>query len=307
MARAFLFPGQGSQTVGMGKAVAEQFAVSRAVFDEADAALGFKLSALCFEGPESDLMLTANSQPAILTVSIAVLRALQETTGIVPAVVAGHSLGEYSALVCAGALSFADAVRTVRARGQLMQEAVPAGLGSMAAIGAAADVVDALCREAAEGQVLAPANYNTPNQTVIAGHKEAVQRAVTLAGSRQTAAKELKVSAPFHCALMQPAADRLKAELAKLHFTDAKIQVVGNVDAAAYTQSSGMADRLVRQVTSPVRWEASVRELVRMGVKEAFEIGPGRVLTQMLRRIDTAITGATCESPADIEGIAKRP
>ncbi|MCC6807544.1 MAG: ACP S-malonyltransferase [Deltaproteobacteria bacterium] len=303
---SFVFPGQGSQSVGMAKAVVGQSPAARRIFEEANTALGFDLMALCFNGPESELQLTTNSQPAILCASVALLRALEDRTGLTPSVVAGHSLGEYTALVCAGAFAFADAIRIVRLRGQLMQEAVPPGVGSMAAIGAAGDVADALCRDAAQGQVLSPANYNSPSQTVIAGHTAAVQRAVKLATDRRIAAKELKVSAPFHCALMQPAADKLKDALAKVTLQDAKIPVISNVDAVAYQRANEARERLTKQVTAPVRWEMITRKLGDMGVKALIEVGPGKVLTGLTRKIRQDIAAASCETPADLDALAAR-
>jgi [acyl-carrier-protein] S-malonyltransferase len=295
----------------MAKSAYDRFPAARAVFDEADAVLNFSLSTLCFSGPEAELQLTANSQPAILTASIALLRALQESTGFEPTVVAGHSLGEYSALVCAGAMSFADAVRTVRARGQFMQEAVPTGLGSMAAVKATLAEVEALCRDAAQSEVLAPANHNSPRQIVIAGHASAIARAVKLAGERGLACKELKVSAPFHCALMQGAADKLRAELAKVKLSDAKVPVISNVDAVAYQKAGDIIDRLVRQVTSPVKWDATVRELTRLGAKEIIEIGPGKVLSGLVKQCDPTLKSSSCESSSDVDALklasAKNP
>jgi [acyl-carrier-protein] S-malonyltransferase len=254
---AFLFPGQGSQKVGMGRALHDARPEARAVFDEADAALGFSLSKLCFEGPEADLTLTANAQPAILTTSIAALRVLEAETGLRPSVVAGHSLGEYSALVAAGALGLADAVRLVNLRGKFMQEAVPAGVGGMAAImGLDAAGVAAACAESAQGEVVSPANLNGGGQIVIAGHKAAVERACAAAKARGAKlAKMLAVSAPFHCSLMQPAADRLAAELSRVRFSAPRVPVVTNVEAAPNQDAGRIADLLTRQVTGSVRWE----------------------------------------------------
>ena len=294
MTLALLFPGQGSQSVGMGKSLSEASGPARTVFEEADRVLGFPLSKLCFEGPEEQLRLTANTQPAILTHSIAALADLrarfpEKLEGAVFA--AGHSLGEYSAGVAAGAFSFADAVALVRARGTFMQEAVPAGVGAMAAIvGLAPEAVDAACREAAQGETVAPANYNSPEQTVIAGHAGAVARAsegCLARGAKRAIA--LPVSAPFHCALMSPARDRMKPLLEATVFTDAAMPVVTNVDAAPETSGSKLRDALVRQIDSPVRWVETVQRLAREGVDRALEIGPGNVLAGLVRRIDKSI------------------
>jgi len=291
---ALLFPGQGSQVVGMGKALAEGSPAARAVFDRADAVLGFSLSRLCFEGPEEELRLTANTQPAILTHSIAALEDLrarfpERLAGA--AFTAGHSLGEYSANVAAGALSFEEAVRLVRERGRFMQEAVPSGVGAMAAILALAPAeVEAACREAAEGEVVAPANYNSPEQTVIAGHAAAVARAsqACLArGARK--ATPLAVSAPFHCALMSPARDRMRPLLESAAFADARLPVVTNVDAAGESSGQKLRDALARQIDSPVRWVESVQWLARHGVERALEIGPGKVLAGLVKRIEKGI------------------
>lgn len=283
---AFLFPGQGSQQVGMGKALFDGVPAARAVFEEADAALGEPLSRLCFEGPEEALKLTANTQPAILTASIAAFRALSER-GVRADFVAGHSLGEYSALVAAGALEFTDAVRIVRKRGSFMQEAVPMGEGAMAALlGGDAETVNAVCREAASLGVCSPANLNSPTQTVIAGSKAAIERAVELAkekGIRR--AVMLAVSAPFHCALMAPAADRLKPVLEATAFSDLKLPLVTNVDAEIITSGAAARDALVRQVASPVRWTDSVRRLASEGVTTFVEVGPGKVLSGLVKNI----------------------
>ena len=294
MTLALLFPGQGSQSVGMGKSLSEASEPARTVFEEADRVLGFSLSKLCFEGPEEQLRLTANTQPAILTHSIAALADLrarfpEKLEGAVFA--AGHSLGEYSAGVAAGAFSFADAVALVRARGTFMQEAVPAGVGAMAAIvGLEPGAVDAACREAAQGEIVAPANYNSPEQTVIAGDAAAVARAsegCLARGAKRAIA--LPVSAPFHCALMSPARDRMKPLLEATVFTDAAMPVVTNVDAAPETSGEKLRDALVRQIDSPVRWVETVQRLAREGVDRALEIGPGNVLAGLVRRIDKSI------------------
>ena len=303
---AFIFPGQGSQKVGMGKAFADAEPIARDTFAEADAALGTSLSRLCFEGPESDLQLTENTQPAILTVSIAAARLL-ESRGIRPSITAGHSLGEYSAHVAAGTVSFADAVRIVRRRGRYMQEAVPVGRGAMAAIlGLDADRVTQACDEAAEGDVVAPANLNAPGQVVIAGSTEAVARA----GERAKAlgAKRvimLFVSAPFHCALMKPAEDRLAPELRALPWSIPRVPVIANVDAEAKTDGPSSIEALVRQVSSPVRWEDVVRRLASSGVRAYVEVGPGTVLSGLVRKIDRSARVANLESPADLEAVER--
>jgi [acyl-carrier-protein] S-malonyltransferase len=287
---AFLFPGQGSQYPGMGKELAGNHPAARSVFDEADRALGFSVSDLCFNGSEESLKLTANTQPAILTVSVAAYRVLAEN-GVEPAFVAGHSLGEFSALVAAGGLEFADAVRLVRRRGEYMQSAVPEGVGAMAAIlGLAPAQVAGICRQAADGQIVAPANLNSPEQTVISGHAEAVKRAVELAsagGAKR--AVMLAVSAPFHSSLMQPAAKRLEADLRDTKFHKLRVPLVNNADAELTTSGDEARESLIRQVTLPVRWEESVRELIEQGVNTFVEVGPGRVLTGLLRQIDRSI------------------
>ncbi len=285
---AFLFPGQGSQYVGMGKELKENFKEAADVFAEADDALGEKISDMCFSGPEDDLKLTANTQPAILTVSIAVLRVLQKEADIAPAVVAGHSLGEYSALVASGALQFADAVRIVRKRGTFMQEAVPVGVGGMAAIiGMDTDAVEKICKESAQGEFVAPANYNCPGQIVISGHMEAVKRAAEKAeaeGAKR--AIMLPVSAPFHSALMKPASERLLAEaLEPVMVSDLAIPVLSNVLADYYPGVADVKKLLAEQVDHPVRWIEEIEKMMAAGVDNALELGPGKVLCGLMRKI----------------------
>jgi [acyl-carrier-protein] S-malonyltransferase len=302
MSIAFVFPGQGSQSVGMGRALFEAFPESRAVFAEADEAVGFALSRLCFEGPESDLQLTANTQPALLATSVAALRPLTGR-GVRPAWVAGHSLGEYTALVAAGALALGDALRTVRRRGELMQEAVPVGVGAMAAIlGLDLPAVEEACREAAEGEVVSPANVNSPGQVVIAGHAGAVERASTLCRSRGAKrAVRLPVSAPFHCALMKPAQDRLAPELARIGFRDPEVPLVNNVDARVVRDAEACRDGLVRQVSGAVRWQESVERLAREGASVFVEVGPGTVLSGLVRKIAREARILNVDSPASLE------
>ena len=299
---AFIFPGQGSQYSGMGKELADTFAVARDVFQEADDALGFKLSTLCFSGSDADLRLTANTQPAILTASIAVLKVLQQETGLKADYVAGHSLGEYSALVCSGALSFADAVTTVRARGTFMQEAVPVGTGTMAAIlGVESDVLEEICREAADGDIVSPANFNSPGQIVIAGSVAAVARAIEIAKSRGfRKAMLLPVSAPFHCALMKPAADRLAAVLDAITTFDLNVPVIANADAAPNSLKERVKPLLVSQVCSPVLWEQSVNVMSELGVTKFVELGPGKVLCGLVKRINKLAILANIEDVAGI-------
>lgn len=302
MSLAFVFPGQGSQQVGMGKALAQAFPESRAVFEAADAALGFGISRLCFEGPEDQLQLTANTQPAILTASLAAHAALL-ARGPAPDYVAGHSLGEYSALVAAGALDLADAVVAVRRRGEYMQQAVPPGEGAMAAI-LMLDLpkVEEACREAAQGEIVSPANINAPGQVVIAGHAAAVDRAILACKARGAKrAIKLPVSAPFHCALMKPAQQRMAADLAQLKFRDPKPPLVNNADARIVRKGDECRDGLVRQISSPVRWQQSVELLVQQGVTTFVEVGPGNVLSGLIKKIAESATVLNVSDPASLE------
>jgi [acyl-carrier-protein] S-malonyltransferase len=298
---AFLFPGQASQYPGMGRDLAENFPEARAVFERADAALGFAISKLCFEGPEEALKLTENTQPAILTVSVAAYRAL-EKRGIVPDFVAGHSLGEYSALVAAGSLEFSAAVKLVRGRGRYMQEAVPAGEGAMAAIlGMPPSEVLEVCRKAADQEVVAAANLNSPEQTVISGHAGAVKRGVEIASQKGAKrAVVLPVSAPFHSPLMEPAQRRLEHDLRAAAFGPLRFPLITNADAEAISSGEEAREALIRQVTLPVRWFDSVREMIERGVTIFAEVGPGKVLSGILRQIDRSVRCFSVEDSASL-------
>lgn len=303
---AFVFPGQGSQYVGMAKELFAQFDAAREVFAEADDALGFSLSKLCFDGPEADLKLTENTQPAILAASIAALRVIEAETPLRPAFVAGHSLGEYSALVAVGAFNFRDAVRVVRERGRLMQQAVPAGEGAMAVVlGLEMDAVRALCADASQGEVVSPANFNGGGQVVIAGAKDAVARAMVLAKERGAKrVLDLPVSAPFHCQLMQPAAEGLKTALSKISIRPFSVGVVTNVEADVNLDAGRVKPLLIEQAVRPVRWEESVRKLASLGCGGAVEIGPGKILKGLIKRIVPAMEVDTFEAPQDLSKLA---
>lgn len=302
MKTAFVFPGQGSQHSGMGRELFEKYPAARRAFEEADEALGFPLSKMCFEGSEDELKLTENTQPAILATSIAAFRVLEEK-GCRPDYVAGHSLGEYSALVAAGGLTLRDAVVLVRKRGKYMQEAVPVGVGAMAAIlGIDAAAAHAACAKAAEGQVVSPANLNSSGQVVIAGHKEAVDRAMTLAkeaGAKRTIL--LQVSAPFHCVLLQPAADRLKHDIDACAFADLKVPLVTNVDAQPIETAAAARNSLERQVTMPVRWQESVEWMLAQNVRKFVEVGPGKVLLGLIRTADKSVGMFNAEDEKSLE------
>ena len=307
MTTALLFPGQGSQRVGMGRDLAHKFELARRTYQEADEALGFSISKLCFEGPEDELTLTQHSQPAILTTSIAVCRVLEAEKGLRFDVVAGHSLGEWSALVAAGALRFADAVRLTHLRGTYMQEAVPVGVGAMAALmGMDLAAVKGLCAEAsAPGEPVEPANLNGGGQIVISGHGAAIDRALAMAkGKGAKRAVKLQVSAPFHCSLMKPAADRLATALAGVEIAAPKVPVVANVTAAPTQDPETIRRLLVEQVTAPVRWEESVQALAAMGVTRAYELGAGSVLRGLVKRIADGIDCTTIGEPHEVDAFA---
>ena len=305
---AYIFPGQGSQAAGMGKDIAERFSEARETFEAIDDALGFSISKLCFEGPEEQLKLTANTQPAILAVSSAIDAVLRAHAKVRPDIVAGHSLGEYSAIVCAGGLSAAEAARLVRARGEFMQDAVPAGDGAMAAlIGPAIEEVESICAEAANGEVLSPANINAPGQIVIAGARAAVERAIEVAKGRGVRKSVmLPVSAPFHCALMTPASERLRPLLDDAPFTDLQFPLVTNVDASPVGTDHAVRNALARQVVSPVRWVESVELMIERGVRRFVEVGPGAVLAGLIKRINRDVETINVNNAETLESFLAR-
>ena len=305
---AYIFPGQGSQAAGMGKDIAERFSEARETFEAIDDALGFSISKLCFEGSEEQLKLTANTQPATLAVSSAIDAVLKAHAKVRPDIVAGHSLGEYSAIVCAGGLSAAEAARLVRARGEFMQDAVPAGDGAMAAlIGPAIEEVESICAEAANGEVLSPANINAPGQIVIAGARAAVERAIEVAKGRGVRKSVmLPVSAPFHCALMTPASERLRPLLDDAPFTDLQFPLVTNVDASPVGTDHAVRNALARQVVSPVRWVESVELMIERGVRRFVEVGPGAVLAGLIKRINRDVETIKVNNAETLESFLAR-
>jgi [acyl-carrier-protein] S-malonyltransferase len=305
---AFVFPGQGSQYAGMGKDVAERFPAARKVFDDIDAALGFSISRLCFEGPEDRLKLTENTQPAILAVSSAIHAVLEEESPTRRDLVAGHSLGEYSAIVSVGGLTPAEAAKIVHLRGKFMQEAVPVGAGGMAAlIGPTVDEAREICEEASQGEVVSIANINAPGQIVIAGTKSAIDRAIEIAKKRGIRrAIPLPVSAPFHCALMKPAEERLRPVLDSANLKDLWVSLISNVDASPIGTAHAVRNALIRQVSSPVRWVESVQKMVAMGVRRFVEVGPGNVLTGLIKRIDASVELINISDAATVEAYLEK-
>jgi [acyl-carrier-protein] S-malonyltransferase len=304
---AFIFPGQGSQYVGMGRELFENFSVAKKIFEEADDTLHFSVSSLCFKGPEEALKLTENTQPAVLTTSVAALKVLQAERGMAPQFAAGHSLGEYSALVASEALTFSQALKIVRLRGKFMQEAVPVGEGAMAAVlGMEKDQVEKLCEEISSGEVLTPANFNSPGQIVIAGHSKAVERAIERVKREGKKAVLLPVSAPFHSSLMKPAGERLEKALEEISVSDLKIPVVTNVEAEVNTSKDRVKGLLVAQVSSPVRWEESMRKMIEKGIEEVLEIGPGKVLSGLMKRIDSRVETKNFEDLRTLKSIEHR-
>ena len=302
---AFIFPGQGSQYVGMGRELFENFSLAKKIFEEADDTLHFSVSALCFKGPEEALKLTENTQPAVLTTSVAALKVLQAEKGMAPQFTAGHSLGEYSALVASEALTFSQAVKVVRLRGKFMQEAVPVGEGAMAAVlGMEREQIEKRCQEISSGEVLAPANFNSPRQIVIAGHSKAVQRAIERVKQEGKKAVLLPVSAPFHSSLMKPAGERLEKALEEISVSDLKIPVVTNVEAEANTSKDRVKELLVAQVSRPVRWEESMRNMIGKGIELVLEIGPGKVLSGLMKRIDSRVETKNLEDLQTLKKIS---
>ena len=302
---AFIFPGQGSQYVGMGKELYENFSVAKQIFEEADDTLCQSISGLCFKGPEEALKLTENTQPAVLTTSIAALKVLQAEKGLIPSFTAGHSLGEYSALVASEALTFSEAVKIVRLRGKFMQEAVPVGEGAMAAVlGMEREQVEKVCEEVSAGEVLTTANFNCPGQIVIAGHAKAVERAIERIKQKGKKAVLLPVSAPFHSPLMKPAGERLEKALEEISVTDLKIPVVTNVEAEVNTSKDRVKGLLVSQVSNPVRWEESMRKMIEKGIEQVLEIGPGKILSGLMKRIDHRIETGNLEDLQTLKKIS---